>query len=223
MSSLINFYKNKTINNTTLFFSPILAHLIGVSSSNTSFLGYIAENGFINAYIEDNIINEDRCYKNCIFIYFKDIVKGVKSSVTFKNTKFTLHEWIISRKCCIDFIEEQDNICYVIEIGDKYNFNNILLGIYSDFPNDILQKYSSNLKINKKDYHVKYLNYVISKSSSLKKLLVEEFNSKELSNYHSQFDNSLDVYNGIHEVFNFKNSNLVFEKIVREIANIEKK
>lgn len=220
MSSLINFYKNKTINNTTLFLIPFFQNILKLTSSSRSFLKYISDNGYINSYIDDLEVNIDNLYPDCMFIYFDYRVKNQYDLITFNNVKHSLHDWIIKKEECVDYIENPDTIVYVLKYTALENdFKKIISGNYSEFPKNVFEKYDNKIKKEPLiDYHLVYLNNVINKTDQLKNLIKSEFRVNTLSNLHSNFNVETDYYyGGEHQKFDYQKSNLLFKNIIREL------
>lgn len=224
---LVDFYKQKTINNTSLFFIPIVSECIGLDNNKSSLLKFISENGFVNAYIDDYTVNVEQIYNNCVFLLFDkskiEANKTIKLSAT--SDIITLHQYLISHKNCKDYYDYKDKYrMYVISVEKfKEDYSKIIKGEYTKFSQKLINLYSTAVMKNTVDAHILYLEHVVKNSSKLKKYIITEFNLDKKLEFmcHTSFNVKDEILIDDVKPFNYVISNSLFSKIIVRINAIK--
>lgn len=212
---ILEYYKNKTINNSTLFLLPLVGRVLDLTCNKKSFLQFISERGFLNSFIKD--VSQE-AYTTCIFLVFDTThEKYYTPCVQLINGKeVCMHDFIISKSSCLDYYEIDSKIVYILSLDAfKNDYELIIQGKYSSISNEIKKIYQSFMKLRYPDYHIIYIQMVINKLFTLNDLFYNTFGSEYQTDYHDLFDERLDYIN-LNDLksINFTKSNNLFNDIV---------
>jgi len=210
---ILEYYSNKTINNTTLFFMPLIGNLINLSCIEKSFLSFCCKRGFANCYLN----HTDGIYDQSVYMYFNTEHPNYETAAveTKKEGLLNIHEFIVKSTSCIDFYEDGKYMVYVISFENlAEDFNLIVQGKYSSVSELCKKLYSKSLIAKEADHHLIYANMVINKQDSLNELFYDNFGFSYETDYHDLFSEEQDYCSGEIKVIDFSKSNSLFKEIV---------